>query len=52
MFESLEIRSQKWFTVYKDRITLGDYEIHDGMAWSFIISTKERAMEGFPGCLC
>jgi ubiquitin-like protein 5 len=22
---------QKWYTVYKDHITLQDYEIHDGM---------------------
>lgn len=36
MLEGLEIRSPKRFTIYKDRITLGDYEIHDGMAWSFI----------------
>lgn len=25
------IRIQKWYTIYKDHITLGDYEIHDGM---------------------
>lgn len=25
------IRIQKWYTVYKDHITLEDYEIHDGM---------------------
>mmetsp|Transcript_5721 Transcript_5721/g.35634 ORF Transcript_5721/g.35634 Transcript_5721/m.35634 type:complete len:111 (-) Transcript_5721:502-834(-) len=25
------IRIQKWYTVYKDHITLADYEIHDGM---------------------
>ncbi|KAJ1345248.1 ubiquitin-like protein 5 [Batrachochytrium salamandrivorans] len=23
---------KKWYTVYKDHITLGDYEIHDGMS--------------------
>ena len=22
---------QKWYTIYKDHITLADYEIHDGM---------------------
>lgn len=22
---------QKWYTIYKDHITLGDYEVHDGM---------------------
>ena len=26
-----KIRIQKWYTVYKDHITLEDYEIHDGM---------------------
>lgn len=26
-----KIRLQKWHTVYKDHITLEDYEIHDGM---------------------
>ncbi|KAK8350249.1 hypothetical protein V6Z12_A06G197100 [Gossypium hirsutum] len=25
-----KIRIQKWYTVYKDHITLKDYEIHDG----------------------
>ena len=28
---SEKIRIQKWYTVYKDHITLEDYEIHDGM---------------------
>ena len=26
-----KIRIQKWYTVYKDHVTLEDYEIHDGM---------------------
>lgn len=26
-----KIRIQKWYIVYKDHITLKDYEIHDGM---------------------
>ena len=26
-----KIRIQKWYNVYKDHITLEDYEIHDGM---------------------
>ena len=26
-----KIRSQKWYTIFKDHITLEDYEIHDGM---------------------
>ena len=28
---SLLFRIQKWYTIYKDHITLQDYEIHDGM---------------------
>jgi len=27
-----KITLKKWYTVYKDHITLGDYEIHDGMS--------------------
>jgi len=26
-----KIRIQKWYTIYKDHVTLADYEIHDGM---------------------
>ncbi|KAI3738697.1 hypothetical protein L2E82_28794 [Cichorium intybus] len=26
-----KIRIQKWYNIYKDHITLQDYEIHDGM---------------------
>ena len=26
-----KIRIKKWYTIYKDHITLKDYEIHDGM---------------------
>ena len=26
-----KLRIQKWYTIYKDHITLRDYEIHDGM---------------------
>jgi ubiquitin-like protein 5 len=26
-----KIRIQKWYTIYKDHITLADYEVHDGM---------------------
>ena len=25
-----KLKIQKWYTVYKDHITLEDYEIHDG----------------------
>ena len=28
-----KIRLQKWYTVYKDHITLEDYEIHDGFGF-------------------
>ena len=27
-----KLRIQKWYTIYKDHITLEDYEIHDGMS--------------------
>ncbi|KAE8375825.1 ubiquitin-like modifier hub1 [Aspergillus bertholletiae] len=27
-----KINLKKWYTVYKDHITLSDYEIHDGMS--------------------
>ena len=27
-----KIKLQKWYTVYKDHITLEDYEIHDGFS--------------------
>ena len=27
-----KISLKKWYTVYKDHITLEDYEIHDGMS--------------------
>ena len=26
-----KLRIQKWYTIFKDHITLEDYEIHDGM---------------------
>jgi ubiquitin-like protein 5 len=26
-----KLKIQKWYTIYKDHITLEDYEIHDGM---------------------
>lgn len=26
-----KLRIQKWYTIYKDHITLADYEVHDGM---------------------
>ncbi|VEU39516.1 unnamed protein product [Pseudo-nitzschia multistriata] len=27
-----KLKIQKWYTVYKDHISLEDYEIHDGMS--------------------
>ncbi|KAF8588855.1 ubiquitin-like protein [Ramaria rubella] len=27
-----KIQLKKWYTIYKDHITLADYEIHDGMS--------------------
>ncbi|XP_043695798.1 ubiquitin-like protein 5 [Telopea speciosissima] len=27
-----KIRTQKWYNIYKDHITLKDYEIHGGMS--------------------
>ncbi|KAG6864780.1 Ubiquitin-like 5 [Blastosporella zonata] len=29
---STKIQLKKWYTIYKDHITLSDYEIHDGMS--------------------
>lgn len=28
-----KIRLQKWHTIFKDHVTLQDYEIHDGELW-------------------
>lgn len=33
-----KIRIQKWYTVYKDHITLEDYEIRDGMGLEMVSS--------------
>ncbi|EKM81165.1 hypothetical protein AGABI1DRAFT_36678 [Agaricus bisporus var. burnettii JB137-S8] len=30
--DSKKIVLKKWYTIYKDHITLSDYEIHDGMS--------------------
>ncbi|KAF9647745.1 ubiquitin-like protein [Thelephora ganbajun] len=30
--DSSKITLKKWYTTYKDHITLSDYEIHDGMS--------------------
>ncbi|OBZ69991.1 Ubiquitin-like modifier hub1 [Grifola frondosa] len=30
--DASKIQLKKWYTIYKDHITLADYEIHDGMS--------------------
>ncbi|KAE8332616.1 ubiquitin-like modifier hub1 [Aspergillus sergii] len=30
--DAAKIQLKKWYTVFKDHITLSDYEIHDGMS--------------------
>ncbi|ELU40517.1 ubiquitin domain-containing protein [Rhizoctonia solani AG-1 IA] len=30
--DASKIQLKKWYTIYKDHITLSDYEIHDGMS--------------------
>jgi ubiquitin-like protein 5 len=34
-----KLKIQKWYTVYKDHITLQDYEIHDGMGLELYVYT-------------
>lgn len=47
-----KIRLQKWHTIFKDNITLADYEIHDGMSlemycsWYSIVSTSRAVLGG------
>ena len=36
-----KIRLQKWYTIFKDHITLSDYEIHDGGSLIFM---RERGL--------
>jgi len=45
-----KIRIQKYYTIYKDHITLADYEIHDGMGLELYVrspthhaASKQRA---------
>jgi len=38
--EKLQIK--KWYTIYKDHITLEDYEIHDGMGLELWVSLLIR----------
>jgi len=37
-----KIRIQKWYTVYKDHITLEDYEIRDGMGLEMVSESRSR----------
>ncbi|KAE9400662.1 ubiquitin-like protein, partial [Gymnopus androsaceus JB14] len=35
-----KIQLKKWYTIYKDHITLSDYEIHDGMSPGDVLSDR------------
>ncbi len=48
---SEKLRIQKWYTVYKDHISLEDYEIHDGMGLELYYNWAARAAESLLG-LC
>lgn len=39
-----KIRIQKWYTVYKDHITLSDYEISDGFGKLLLAHTYLRGL--------
>ncbi|KAE9327146.1 hypothetical protein PF001_g2074 [Phytophthora fragariae] len=41
-----KIRIQKWYTIYKDHITLEDYEIHDGMGLELYYTKRELRNSG------
>ncbi|KAK0500793.1 ubiquitin-like protein [Armillaria luteobubalina] len=34
-----KIQLKKWYTIYKDHITLSDYEINDGMSFGDVLKT-------------
>ena len=38
-----KLRIQKWYTVYKDHISLEDYEIHDGMGLELYYSAHRES---------
>ncbi|KAG6586024.1 Ubiquitin-like protein 5, partial [Cucurbita argyrosperma subsp. sororia] len=40
-----KIRIQKWYNIYKDHITLKDYEIHDGMGFIDVIKRMRMFLE-------
>lgn len=43
-----KLRIQKWYTVYKDHITLDDYEIHDGMGLELYCARAPDRYAAFP----
>jgi acetone carboxylase gamma subunit len=46
-----KIRIQKYYTIYKDHITLADYEIHDGMGLElYVCSSSDIAVDA--NCSC
>ncbi len=40
-----KLRIQKWYTIYKDHITLEDYEIHDGMGLELYVRTLHNMID-------
>eukprot|EP00621_Florenciella_sp_RCC1693_P011326 CAMPEP_0182552906 /NCGR_PEP_ID=MMETSP1323-20130603/49214_1 /TAXON_ID=236787 /ORGANISM="Florenciella parvula, Strain RCC1693" /LENGTH=243 /DNA_ID=CAMNT_0024764619 /DNA_START=175 /DNA_END=910 /DNA_ORIENTATION=- len=44
-----KIRIQKWYTIFKDHITLEDYEIHDGMGLEMYYNWQPTAAAGGGG---
>ena len=45
-----KLRIQKWYTVYKDHITLDDYEIHDAWGSNFTITRYSPERVGRAAC--
>ena len=43
-----KLRIQKWYTVYKDHITLMDYEIHDGQGLELYVRRTMVGAQGVP----
>ncbi|KAL0927312.1 hypothetical protein M5K25_001474 [Dendrobium thyrsiflorum] len=39
-----KIRIQKWYNIYKDHITLKDYEIHDGMGLELSVADSKMVV--------
>lgn len=42
-----KLKIQKWYTIYKDHITLEDYEIHDGMGLELWVCAEHINHESF-----